>query len=475
MGAMLVFSGLLNAGELKQVAGVIHVHTRFDGSGKHTLQELALEAKKKGLEVLIPTDHDLQAMEFGLFPFRNLIKKRKERPSVLKTGPEKYLSEIARINRKQTEVLVIPGVQSSPFYYWTGSPFKKNLTAHNYRKELLIIGMPSPKDYKQLPLLHRGFSTRYLMHRMPRIVFLLIPLVLGVYLCFQRGFLKTAGVTIAVISLLMIINHHPLPSSKFDPYNGDQGTPPFQEVIDYAREHKGLVFWAHPESNYASQGVTLGPIKLVTEPYPDELIKSSNYTGFSAIYGDTITATKPGMHWDQILDDYCTGMRLKPAWGIAGADFHEESNGMALDTYQTIFMVKEKTTRDILEALSRGRIYAVRKDKKPRLSLDSFQVKNNQGMVGIMGDELLVDGPITVSVKLSLMDGKTTHIQVRLIRSGRIVKTFEGDTPLIFKYEDMIHHQQKIYYRIDTRGPTAGDLLSNPIFVSNQPIKEPNR
>jgi hypothetical protein len=56
------------------------------------------------------TDHDLVAMEYGVFPFRNLIKKRVERNSVLKLGPEKYLSMISQVNQRQKDVVVISGV-----------------------------------------------------------------------------------------------------------------------------------------------------------------------------------------------------------------------------------------------------------------------------------------------------------------------------------------------------------------------------
>ena len=119
--------GSASAAEYMQLSGVIHVHSTFS-SGKYSIGELASRAENKNLEVLILTDHDQVVMEYGLFPFRNLIKRREERPSVLLAGPENYLAEIERLNRQQQAVLIIPGVQSSPFYYWTGSPFGKGLT-----------------------------------------------------------------------------------------------------------------------------------------------------------------------------------------------------------------------------------------------------------------------------------------------------------------------------------------------------------
>jgi hypothetical protein len=161
VAATVTQSGSASAAEYMQLSGVIHVHSTFS-SGKYSIEELVSRAENKNLEVLIVTDHDRVVMEYGLFPFRNLIKRREERPSVLRTGPQKYLAEIERLNRQQPSVLVIPGVQSSPFYYWTGTPFGKGLTAHNFRKELLVIGMSDPDDYHNLPLLHGRTSARYL-------------------------------------------------------------------------------------------------------------------------------------------------------------------------------------------------------------------------------------------------------------------------------------------------------------------------
>jgi len=115
-----------------------------------------------------------------------------------------------------------------------------------------------------------------------------------------------------------MVDQHPFKSSRFDPYHGDMGQAPFQVAIDYARSRGGLVYWAHPESNYSNKGVQMGPVKLMTAHYPEALIETDNYTGFAALYGDNITATKAGMQWDRALVQYCSGDRADPVWGIAG-------------------------------------------------------------------------------------------------------------------------------------------------------------
>jgi hypothetical protein len=106
------------------------------------------------------------------------------------------MARIVRVNKTQNDVLVIPGVQSSPFYFWTGSSFKGDLTAHGYRKELLLVGMQSAEDYRGLPLIHSGFSTRYTRKMLPRSLILLAGLVLAVYLVMHKGIIKIIGVII---------------------------------------------------------------------------------------------------------------------------------------------------------------------------------------------------------------------------------------------------------------------------------------
>ncbi|CAB1063592.1 hypothetical protein D1BOALGB6SA_8375 [Olavius sp. associated proteobacterium Delta 1] len=466
--AIFLFGTTAIARDYYQLPGVVHVHTTYS-SGRYSIKELVAKADEKKLGVLILTDHDRVAMEYGLFPLRYLIKKREEKNSVLRVGPDIYLSEIKRLNTQQDAVLVIPGVQSSPFYYWRGNPFGQGLTAYDYRKELLLIGLTAPDDYYNLPQLHGGFSTRYMRDLLPRFLIFFAVFLLSVYLLFQKGKFRIGGLVVALLSIGLMINHHPFKSSRFDPYHGDQGTAPFQEVINYAKSRGGLVFWAHPESNYSKNGVRMGPIKMVTEHYPDELIDSNNYTGFAAIYGDSSSAASAGMHWDQILMDYCRGRRDQPVWAIAGSDFHEEQNGVELDTLQTIFLVNDKRSQDVLQALERGRIYAVQKSKDSRLSLDQFNVKEkSSGKAADMGEEINVTGTPIVEGRISVLDGSRQDVTVSIVRDGKQTWAFEGQTPLDFHLVDQDGWTGKTFYRLDVKSKTGGYLLSNPIFVTRK-------
>lgn len=456
------------ADDYLQIPGVVHVHSTFS-SGDHSLEQLVQKAADKNIGAIIVTDHDLVAMEYGLFPLRNIIKRREERGSILNAGAHKFLDTIARLNRQQNAVVVIPGAQSSPFYYWTGSPFKNNLKAHDYRKELLLIGMQTPEDYEGIPLLHRGLSTRYFFYLLPRAVLFLAALGLGLFLLFHKGLYRVVGVVVSGAGLLLLVNHHPFQSSRFDPYHGSQGIAPYQEVIDYAVRRKGLVFWAHPESNYSSEGVKLGPVTLETEHYADDLLLSRHYTGFAALYGDTSTTAKPGNHWDRILVEYCRGERKKPVWGIAEADYHADKQGIALDTFQTVFLVRNKSAQGLLEALAKGRVYAVLNEKGPPLVLERFEVQEEGGGPGAtMGEELRAEGFPVVAGRISLAGMEPAALEVQLIRDGRVWQSIDGHTPLEFRFVDQRKITKRSYYRLAVKSPRRGRLLSNPIFVSGR-------
>jgi hypothetical protein len=449
-----------------QLPGVIHVHSTVS-SGHYSLGDLVEKARRKGIEVLIVTDHDLVAMEYGLFPLRSLIKKREERPSILASGPEKYLSEIRRLNQQQKDVVVIPGAQSSPFYYWSGSPWKKSLTAHDYRKELLLVGLQAPEDYRGLPLLHRGVSSRYFFKLLPRSLVFCTALVLGIFLWRYGRPWKPVGIGVVAVSLLLLVNHHPFQSSLYDPYHGDRGAAPYQELIDYVAERGGLTFWAHPESKYAARGTRHGKVTLMTAPYPESLLNTARYTGFAALYGDTATAEAAGKHWDQVLLEYCRGARDKPVWGVAGADFHLEKNGTEIDSFQTVFLTDRKTPAAVLRALAGGRFYAVRKNSGPRLVLEQFVVRDEiRRKSASMGEELVTADVPVVCGRVAGEDGRGHAVEVRLLRGGKLWQQFQATTPLAFRFIDPDAGNRRTYYRLEIRGRKVGRLLANPIFIS---------
>jgi len=449
--------------DYQQVAGLIDTRTTYS-DGAYDIETLVKMAKERGFEILVINDHDRMVMEYGLPPFRNIVKKKVELNSINKNGAEAYLDSISKVQKKFPDMILIPGSESAPFYYWTGSYFTKDLTAHNHEKRILTIGMDKPEDYENLPMLHNGANSEYTRAVLPSILLFLCSIVVSIFLIKWRGFYRITGVIILVLSLAFIADSIPFRSSPFDQYHGDQGIVPHQILIDYVNSHGGLTFWNYPETNSGIRDV--GPIRVDTPPYPEALEESENYTGFSALYGDNITVTEPGNAWDRALNSYCQGVRSSPVWGISTADFHEEGgSGEKLGNFPTIFLLQEKSKKGVLDALKNGKMYAYRGSYPQFVRLDEFSVSPPDGSnKGLSGDEIIVKESPRIRISLSAAVNSENKIKVRLIRSGELIGTFEGTLPMQIDYEDKYFQPgRKIYYRMDMSG--CGVLVSNPIFV----------
>jgi hypothetical protein len=450
--------------DYQQVAGLIDLRTTYS-DGAHDLNFLIKLAKERGFDVLFINDHDRMAMEYGIFPFRNILRKREELPSVNSRGADKYFQGIKLVDKQHPEIILIPGSETAPFYYWTGSSLKDNLTAHNWERHLLIMGLENPQDYKNLPILHNGFSTLYFRQLLPVSTIFLVLICLGFLLTLKRGYYRILGIVILVNSSLMLIEFHPFKSSLFDPYNGDQGYLPYQELIDYVSAKGGMTFWTHPEAG-AGANIRKGPITVKTPPHPEALLMTNGYTGFGSLYGTWIKTTEPGKEWDRVLLEYCRGKRDVPAWGISTADYHKEGeNGGRLGDFPTVFLVKEKTKDEVLSSLKQGRMYACRTEGEDfrMFVLEDFSVSDSLSTSrAIMGETIKLKNSPEVNIKISSSDKGNYTIKVRLIRSGELINTFSGTTPFVVNFEDdYVEPGKQIYYRIDI----PGKLVSNPIFV----------
>ncbi len=466
--SILIFALLLSfkvtlASDYQQIAGLIDLRTTFS-DGDLDPESLVRLARKRGFTVVFFNDHDRLAMEYGLFPLRNILRKRVELHSINKGGTESYLNSIKEVQEKYPDMIIIPGSETAPFYYWTGSYFKKNLTAHNHERRILTIGLEKAEDYRDLPIIHNGFSTRFAPNFLPITFIFFVPLILGVFLLTRKGIYRISGIIIGVLSILFIINTNPFRSSPFDQYHGDQGMAPYQLLIDYVNSRGGMTFWNYPETRSGKRRI--GPIFVDTPPYPNVLEESKGYTGFAALYGDRIKVTEPGNIWDRILLAYCEGKRDRPAWGISTADFHREGEaGEKLGNFPTVFFVYKRTKKEILEALKNGKMYACRGNYPQVAKLDEFSVCSSKGeIMGISGDEVVLKGNPRIKISLSAAELTKNRVTVRLIRSGEVIESFEGELPMEIDFEDTFFKPgEKIYYRMDLHG--YGILVSNPIFV----------
>lgn len=444
-----------------QVPGLIDTRSAFS-DGKHSIEELAGIARSRGFRLLFINDHDRISLSYGIPPFRNLIRKKEEFPSIQTNGPEEFLKEIERVSKLYPDMIIIPGCETSAYYYWTGSYFNEDLTANDYDKRMLILNFNLPSDYNHIPNLHNKPGFRYTKKLLPLAVVFTAGFLLGVYLLFSKGVYRISGIIIAVISLLGLIDHNPFRSSLFTQYDGNQGIKPYQELIDYVNERGGLAFWNYPEQK---SGVRKhGPIYVNTPPYPEVIHESVNYTGFSAIYGEYTSAAKPGGEWDRVLMEYCGGKRENPPWGISTADFHEDTS-IKLGAYPTTLLVKEFSGKGVLDAIKNGRMYCSRGDSKTWPKLEYFNVADNKEKKYVMGESMTTNEfPV---IKFKVLHETNKPMTLMLIRGGELIETINEKTPVEFELTDRsIPQGEKTYYRIiDSRE----HLVSNPIFVTYKP------
>lgn len=445
--------------EYYAVPGVIDTRTTFS-DGAYTPQELADLAMQKDLRILVINDHDRVAMEYGLPPLRHILKYRIEHNSINLKGADLYLRAIEEVEKKHPDMVIIPGSETTPFYHWSGSLLSGNLTANNPERRLLTVGLSRDSDYENLPILHNGGKVRFATV----LVLLVAALILSLLMVRQKGMFRVAGILVGISAIILADRLLSTDSSPYDPYHGDQGMAPYQLVIDYVSARGGLTFWNYPETKSGIR--KLGPIMVNTPPYPQVLTETRGYTGFSALYGDNITLTEPGNIWDLTLKEYCSGFREHPPWGIATSDYHREGeSGEKLGNYQTVFLLKEFTKKEVMDAMKSGRMYASRGNFPHVPKLLEFTVSSPDGRsTAISGQEILLTEKPTVKVSISLEGKASKPVKVRVIRSGQVIKALESPLPVSLDFQDNFFQPgEKVYYRMDMHG--EGAIVSNPIFV----------
>jgi hypothetical protein len=395
------------AGQYQQVSGIIHVQSRVS-DGDLSIEEIAKRAHDKRIAAVFINDHDLKKWSYGFGFFRNIFKKSFEEGSILKFGPARYLAAIQEAQSKYPDVLMIPGVECAPFYYWEGSVFGGNLRMRAWHRHILAIDLEKPKDYLNLPLIENG-------------------------------------------------------KSRFDQYHGDKWYKPYQDLIDYVDRIGGMTFWAHPE---AQNSTRVKGVLIETLPYPELLLDNQGYTGFSILNEGYQKVGNLGGIWDTILSQYCRQERAKPIWAIGEEDF-EGKNAEAIDHVKNIFLVKEINKKAILEALKKGRLYVVTPARGGELKLDEFSLTDSEGgKSATMGQELVASGKVTVNISLSANTRDLSKADIKLIKNGKLLKIYQENLPFKLSFiDEEPQGTAKSYYRLDVTCRES-KVISNPIFCS---------
>lgn len=476
------------AGKYTLIPGVIHVHTTIS-NGEKTPEEIVQLAKEKGMKVVIFTDHDTMRWSYGTPPLRRVLQKVVDQNSILKYGAANYINTIEGLNEKYPDMLIMHGAEAIPFYYWQGSFLKDTLVLLNGNKHILVMGLQTPSDYEKLPSVGNGFPGVFNIES----IFSLWPLslfLLGWLLISLRKnknstknkdsnktkYNKTAGIICFFVGAVFLVNNFPFKTPIFDQYHDSQSIYPYQYLIDYVNEKDGLTFWAHPE---VDRSMEISGIKVVSSPYEEDLLNTFDYTGIAIFSEGMRRVGPPGGIWDQILLQYCAGLRERPVWVIGEVDYKVQD--YPIDETQTMFLLKEKNSEAILNALRTGKMYAAM-GAANSLTLNSFVVEDvDSGKLAFMGDEITIKDKPRIRIVVTVHDSDKSsppersraseygkrNFNIDLIRNGSVIKTFEADGPIDIVYDDDYHNPgEKIYYRlaIDT-GYLFRGIVTNPIFV----------
>ncbi len=360
-------STVVSADELFQAPAAIQIASTVS-DGKYSLEEIVRSARESGIKIVILGERDFMRWEYGLWPFRSLIKKTIQSNSLSAYGIERYLKEIESLQKQNPDMLIIPGIESAPFYYWEGSPFRKNLKIKNWHKHMLIVGLKDNDDYENIPSLS-----------------------------------------------------NPRAKVKYGQYHGDLGVKPYQDLIDYVNQEGGLIYWTHPEAENIS---SRGDIGIETKEYSENLSKTYGYTGFTVFYDGYEKTARPGGIWDGLLKEYCAGIRKQVVWAIGGLGFDQVGElSAALKDLRVILNLSEWSQDAVLAALREGRNYVVLGGSSLKLEVFKAEIRDGRPWVKIKG-YLVSDKEVLLRIKL-IRGGEV----IKVFEAGNIFDiTYEDDS-----------------------------------------------
>ena len=449
----------------------IHIHTQYS-TGRNALSDVVDDARQLGIDVVVITDDDLLEVSYGIAPWRNLLRLERSYHSLLGSDAlDEYLTEIRRLDALHDDIIVIDGVESAPFYHWDVDVFNQRATLGGWNKHLLAVGLDNADAYRYLPIL--GGDGNWLPGRRWLLLWPVAGLLWAALLGKNRRKLRSVVIIICCLFLGdSFVSGLRLP--RFQPYDASVEIAVFNAYFDAVRQSGGLSFWPHPEAASTIPPLqVLGGVATVasqTAPHAQDLLNTSGYTGFAALYADHITATEPDRQWDQALGAYLRGERERPVWGTGEIDYHENVAGNRLHDILTVLRVKTRSREGVLQALRDGGSYAVR-GGDDRLRLSRFQAQSKDGAMAKSGQVLTTDQEARILVDLDKVNGVHERVEVRLIRGDRdgaqVVARLEGMTPLQMAHIDALQDGETgRYYRVMARTGTSM-LTSNPIFVTH--------
>jgi hypothetical protein len=350
---------------------------------------------------------------------------------------------------------------------------------HNLQKNILVFGVRDPATLATLPVPGSGQGGGYTLESIADAlpVALLVPglIVLlrrrpvrrrlgrGAVIVVRRRAWGLGG-ALCLVALVALVRGWPFVTDRHPTWR-DAGVAPYQAFIDRVAELGGISVWSFPEARDLGEQ-RYGPVRVgwLTEPYADDLLRTFRYTAFGAVYEDTSTFERPGGGWDHVLAEYARGERSRPAWAMAESGFHGLTAGKQVGPLQTVFLVEERSEAGVLDALRRGRMYAVQRTREVGFDLSHFAAGAGGVVVGA-GETLQAPAgtPIELAVTVEASDGRPHDARLAIVRNGVVLVHERGATPL-----RAVHRETSdgtpLVLRVEARG-SQQRLLSNPIFV----------
>ncbi|MFO8057971.1 MAG: PHP domain-containing protein [bacterium] len=246
----------------------------------------------------------------------------------------------------------------------------------------------------------------------------------------------------------------------------------WQEFVDYVNENGGMVHAVHVESD---QDEWLGAAHAVTPSPVRNLHRLRGLTAFSVLPAAWHQRTgAAGGLWDTVLLEYLTGMRDKPMWSVADADYHGPHGSLAIAT--TLFYMEEFTEKEVYRCMREGRMIALQGESFQDSYVSEWWVSGSENPAErvMLGEEVYIDG--TPIVRFAL-DHPVDNTTVRLIRNGVVIAEEEG-TEITYRDHELGEKREPAFYRIEVKGPVRkrkkgesyetrpeSELFTNPVFV----------
>ncbi len=455
----------------QKLSCIMHLHSNFSHGVSHSLEDLVLRARQKNIDVIIPTDHVVMSWIYGPVKYFRILSVKNEFDSVIKKGPEKYLYEIAKLRIKYPDIIIISGIESTPYYWWSGSLPEQNLTINDWHRHMLIVGMENPGDYRMLPLSGISEPGEFDIIMLWPAVFVIFGFVLFKKKKFPAFLLLTAG-------LVALFGNYPFETPKYEPHRPIfDNNRPYQEAIDYVGSKNALTFWAHPEATNWENPRKIENVFIKTMPYPNVLMRTKDYTGFAIFPEGYRKVGSVGGVWDDVLEEYCRGKRKKPVWAVSEVDYGEGYKG-DIDSCKNIVWVVKKNKNDVIDGLKNGSFYALWRSAEWEMTLEDFYVESGDERA-IFGGRLQSHGAVKIFMDIKTSDDLKRQAKIYIIKDGDVVNSMEAEIPGKFFYDrgmnekisDSSENRPMSYYRVFIDAGYPNYLATNPVFVENNKVE----